>query len=131
MADRIEDRSLGELFSELSRETGTLVRKEVELASAELTAKARVAGANAGVAAAGGALAHAGFLVILAALVLGLAEMGVTPWLAAAIVGVLTAVAGYVLANRGIGNMRRTTIAPTQTMETLKETARWTTRQGA
>jgi drug/metabolite transporter (DMT)-like permease len=131
MADRQDNRSLGELLAELSRETGVLVRKEVELATTEMTAKATKAGADAGITAAGGALAHAGLLVLLGALVIGLAQLGVQPWLSALIVGVLTIGLGYMLINRGLANMRRTTVAPTQTIETLKENARWTTRQGA
>ena len=131
MADRKDERSLGELLAELSRETGVLVRKEVELATTEMTAKAKKAGADAGMMAAGGALAHAGLLVLLAALVIGLAQLGVTPWLSALVVGVVTIGFGYFMVNRGLTNMRRTTITPTQTVETLKENARWTTRQGA
>jgi drug/metabolite transporter (DMT)-like permease len=107
------------------------VRKEVELATTEMTAKARKAGADAAMMAAGGALAHAGLLVLLAALVIGLAQLGITPWLSALIVGVVTAGIGYMLVNRGKVSMRETSLAPTQTMESLKENARWTTRQGA
>ena len=131
MARIPDDRSLGDLFSELSRETGTLIRKELELATTEMTAKLRTAGAHAGIVAAGGALAHAGFLVLLAAIVIGLAQLGLTPWLAAFIVGVLTLGIGYLLANRGLAALRRTSIAPTKTIETLKENAQWTTRQRA
>lgn len=131
MADKLDNRSLGDLLAELSRETSTLVRKEVELATTEMSAKLKDAAANAGIAAAGGALMHAGLLVVLAALVIGLAQLGVTPWLSALIVGVLTAAVGYVLVTRGLTNMRRTPMAPTQTMETLKENARWTTGQRA
>jgi len=131
MADKLDNRSLGDLLAELSRETGTLVRKEVELASTEMTAKARRAAGHIGVTAAGGALAHAGLLVVLAAIVLALARMGVTPWLSAAIVGVVTIVIGYVLVNRGLSNLRKTSVMPTQAIEAMKENARWTTRQGA
>jgi Flp pilus assembly protein TadB len=131
MADRKDDRSLGELFAELSRETGQLVRKEVELATTEMTAKAKKAGAAAGVAAAGGALVHAGLLVMLAAVVIALAQLGISPWLSAVIVAVVTMIAGYLLVNRGLEQMRRTSVTPTQTIESLKETATWTTRQGA
>jgi xanthine/uracil permease len=130
MAQPQDDRSLGELLAELSRETGQLVRKEVELATTEMTAKAREAGANAGLTAAGGALAHAGLLVLLAMAVMGLAELGLQPWLAALIVGVLTIVIGYALVNTGLARMRRIG-APRQTIQSLKETAAWTTRQGA
>jgi len=48
MPDRKDDRSLGELFTELSRETAQLVRKEVELATTEMTSKAKSAATGAG-----------------------------------------------------------------------------------
>ena len=131
MAERKDERSLGELFAELSRETGQLVRKEVELAKTEMTAKARTAGAAAAVVAAGGALVHAGLLVLLAAIVIGLAQVGVTPWLSALLVALLTMGVGYLLVNRGRAQLQRTSVAPTQAIESLKETATWTTRQGA
>ena len=54
MPEKLDNRSLGDLFSELSRETGQLVRQEVELAKTEMTAQARQAGGYAGVAAAAG-----------------------------------------------------------------------------
>jgi drug/metabolite transporter (DMT)-like permease len=126
-----DNRSIGDLVAELSRETGVLVRKEVELAKTELTAKARQAGTHAATAAAGGALAHAGLLVVLAAIVVGLMQLGVTAWLAAAVVGVGTIVIGYVLFNKGLKALRGASVVPTQTLESLKEDATWTTRQGA
>jgi mannose/fructose/N-acetylgalactosamine-specific phosphotransferase system component IID len=131
MADRKDDRSLSDLFSELSRETAQLVRKEVELATVEMTTKARKAGAAASIAAAGGALIHAGLLVLLAAIVIGLAQVGVSPWLSALIVAILTMGVGYMLVNSGRAQLQRTSVAPTQAIESLKETASWTTRQGA
>jgi hypothetical protein len=131
MADPLDNRSIGDLFAELSRETSQLVRKEVELATTEMTAKARKAGGHIGVAAAGGALAHAGLLVFLAALVLGLSEMGVTPWLSALIISLVTIGVGYLLINRGTAGLKTTSVAPTRAMESLKEDAKWTTRQGA
>jgi hypothetical protein len=131
MATPSDDRSLGDLLAELSRETGQLVRKEIELATTEMTIKARKAGRDGAMMAAGGALLHAALLILLAALVIALAQLGVTPWLSALIVGLLTAGIGYMLVNRGRASMRQTSLAPTRTMESLKEDARWTTRQGA
>jgi len=125
-----DSRSLGELLADLSRETGVLVRKEVELATTELTAKAKEAITDAGITAAGGALAHAGFLVLLAAIVIGLARLGIEPWLSALIVAIVTIGIGYMLVNRGLSRMRRISPAPAQTIQTLKETAAWTTRHG-
>jgi hypothetical protein len=131
MADRPDDRSLGDLFAQLSRETAQLVRKEMELATTEMTAKAKRAGLHVGVAAMGGALAHAGLLMLLAALVLGLSQIGVTPWLSALIVSILTIGIGYMLVNRGMAALRTTDIVPTRAVESIKEDSRWTTRQGA
>jgi hypothetical protein len=126
-----DNRSLSELMAELSSETSRLVRKEVELATTEMTAKARVAGGHAATAAIGGALAHAGLLVLLAAIVIGLAQLGITPWLSAAIVAVATMAIGYVLVNKGAAGLRGTSVVPTQAINSLKEDAKWTTRQGA
>ncbi len=131
MARPQDDRSLGELFAELSRETGTLVRKEVELATTEMTAQARTAAAHVGTIAAGGALAHAGLLVLLAAFVIGLAQLGVTPWLSALIVALVTMGIGYALVSKGRASLSRANLAPKQTIETLKETATWQTRTPA
>jgi len=131
MAAPNDERSIGELFAELSRETSVLVRKEMELATTEMTAKVKTAGTHAAIVAAGGALVHAGLLVLLAAIVIALAQLGVAPWLSALIVAGVVMAVGYVLVTTGIGKMRATSLAPTQTMESLKETATWTTRTRA
>jgi hypothetical protein len=131
MQARADDRSLGELFAELSRETSELVKKEMELAKTEMTAKARAAGIQAGVVTAGGALVHAGLLVLLGAIVMALAALGLAAWLSALIVAVAVMGIGYMLVNKGLAKMRTTSIAPTQTMESLKENATWTSRTRA
>ena len=61
----------------------------------------------------------------------GLAQLGVTPWLSALIVALVTMGVGYALVNTGLSNLRRTSVAPTQTIETLKETSTWKTRTPA
>ena len=132
MSDRPTDnRSLGDLLAELSRETGQLVRKEVELATTEMTANVKRAAGHVGISAAGGALAHAGLLVLLAAIVLALSDMGIRPWLSALIVGVVTIMVGYLLVNKGLARLRTASVMPTRAIESVKEDARWTTRQGA
>lgn len=131
MATAADNRSLGDLMAELSRETGRLVQKEIELATTELSGKISDATRSVAVAAAGGALVHAGLLVFLAALVIGLAQLGVQPWLAAVIVAGVTMIAGYAFVRKGTSTLRRTRFAPQHTIETLKENAKWTTGQGA
>ena len=131
MARSQDERSLGELFAELSRETGVLVRKEVELATTEMTGKAKTAVIHVGTIAAGGALTHAGLLVLLAAFVIGLTQLGVTPFLSALIVALATMGIGYVLVSKGRASLSRANLAPTQTLTSLKETASWQTRTPA
>ena len=65
-----DERSLGELFAELSRETAALVRQEVALAKTELSEKAARLGRSASMVGIGGALGHAGLLTLIAALVI-------------------------------------------------------------
>ena len=125
MQTRKDDRSLGELFTELARETGTLVRQEVQLASTEMTHKASRAARDVGFLAVGGLVAYAGVLALLAAAVLGLTAAGLDAWLAALIVGIVVAVIGYALVQRGLSALKRESLAPRQTVETLKEDAQW------
>lgn len=124
-----DNRSLGDLFSELSRETTTLVRQEVDLAKTELTQKAVEVGKDVGFLAAGALVAYAGFLTLVAMIVIGLAQLGVTWWISALIVGVVVLAVGGVLAMMGINNLKRQSLAPTQTIETLQEDAQWAKNQ--
>lgn len=118
-----DDRSLGDLFADLSRETTTLLRQEISLASVEMGQKASAVGKDVGFLAIGGAVAYAGFLAFLAACILALDGILHVPWLAALIVALIVLVIGYVLVRRGLDNLRRTSLAPTQTLESLREDA--------
>ncbi len=125
MRRRSEDRSLGELFGDLARQLTTLVRQEIDLARTELTSKAGSIGRDIAFLLAGGAVAYAGFLGILAALVLALVALGLPAWLAALIIGGVVAVIGYLLVRRGLEALRREDLTPTRTIQTLKEDAEW------
>jgi hypothetical protein len=128
MQERKDERSIGELLSDLARETGTLVRQEVELARTEMTQKATQVGKELGVLGVGGVLAHAAVLTLIAALVLGLSSW-VDLWLSALIVGLVVGIAGYVLIQRGLGALKRIDLAPRATIETLKEDQEWVKEQ--
>ena len=119
-----DDRSLGELFSELAQETSTLVRQEVSLAKTEMTQKASTAGRHIGILAAGGAVAYAGLLAILAGII-ALLNAVMPLWVAALLVGIVVAVVGYLLVRRALDTLKREDFAPRETIETLKEDQRW------
>jgi uncharacterized membrane protein len=123
-----EQRSLGELFSELATETGTLVRKEVELAKVEMTAKAKSAGRDAALVAAGGSVAMLGVMALLAALILALSTL-IPLWVAALLVGAVVTGAGGALVVSGIRAFKGMTVAPRETMQTLEENKRWLKEQ--
>jgi xanthine/uracil permease len=123
-----EERSLGELFSDLSRETSTLVRHEVDLARTEITQKASKVGKDVGTLAVGGAIAYAGFLAILAAVIIILASF-IPWWLSALIVGLVVAVIGYFLVQKGLNDLKRQDMAHKQTIETVKEDTEWAKQQ--
>ena len=129
MAQLREERSLGDLFSDLARETSTLVRQEVQLAKAELTHSATEAGRGVAMLAAGGLVAYAGLLFVLLAIVYGLIETGMDPWLSALIVGLVVLAIGAVLLLRGRESLKPANLAPTKTVESLKEDKAWAQEQ--
>lgn len=124
-----DERSLGELFADLSRETSELVREEVALAKTEMTHKASEVGKDMGFLAVGGAVVYAGFLAIIAAIIVGLGQLGMTWWLSAGIVGIVVAAIGAFLVWKGMESLKRTNLAPTKTLDTLKEDATWAKEQ--
>jgi hypothetical protein len=119
-----DERSLGELFSELTREISTLTRQEVALAKTELSAKIGGVGRDLGLVAAGGAVAYAGFLILLAFVVLLLGTV-MSLWLAALIVGVIVTAIGGWLVWKYWTAFTKVNPTPTETMQTLKEDGRW------
>jgi membrane protein len=81
-----QDKPLGELVQDLSRQTSTLIRQEMRLAQAELAEKGRHAGKGAGMFGGAGLVALYGVGALIAAAILGLATM-LEPWIAAAAIG--------------------------------------------
>lgn len=128
MTNRSDERSLGELIAELSRETSALVRHEIELAKTEMSEKAQELAKNVGLLVVGGAVVYAALLFVLAALAIGLAEF-VSPWLSVLIVGVVVGLIGYFLVQKGLGALRQTNLVPQKTIETLKEDKQWAQQQ--
>ena len=129
MAQLRDERSLGDLFSDLSRETTTLVRQEIQLAKAELTQSATEAVRGIGMLVAGGVVAYAGLLFLLLAIVFGLIEAGWDAWLSALVVGLVVVVIGAVLVLRARESLKPANLAPRRTVETLKEDQEWAKEQ--
>jgi hypothetical protein len=122
-------KSLGELFSDLTRETAMLVRQEVALARAEIGQKASRMGKDVGMIAAGGAVAYAGLIVLLFGVALGLVALGMAPWVAYLLVGLVVGAIGGLMAWQGMSGLKHTDPMPRETVETVKEDARWAKEQ--
>jgi uncharacterized membrane protein YqjE len=119
------DRSLGELFSDLSQQTGDLIRKEMRLARVELREKLSDVGKQAMMIGVAAAFGLAAVVTIAAAITLLLIELGVVAWLAAAITAAVMGLTAYLLAQSGMSALRRKSIAPVETIHSLKETTQW------
>ena len=119
------DRPVGDLVKELSEQTSTLVRKEMELAKAELALKGKKAGAGAGMFGGAGLFGFFAFACLTATFILALAT-AVTPWLAALIVtAVYGAIAG-VLALQGRNKVQEATPpVPERALDSTKEDVEW------
>lgn len=123
-----EERSLGDLFSELAGETSTLVRQEVALAQVELTQKATVVGKNVGFLVVGGAVGYAALLAVLAAVIIGLSHF-IPAWASALVVGAAVGIAAYLLITKALAALKNADLTPRQTVNTLKEDAQWLKNQ--
>jgi hypothetical protein len=90
-----------------------------------MTTKASRAGRGAAMVGAGGAVAYAGFLALVAAVIGLLIEAGVDLWIAALIVGIALAAIGGFLAYTGQNTIKRTSLAPERTIQTIQDDAEW------
>jgi len=119
------ERPTGELFRQLSDQTTTLVKQEIELAKLELQEKGKKAGVGAGMFGGAGALGLYALGALTATIILALATF-LPGWVAALIVTVVYGAIAGVLALRGKAKVKQATPpVPEQAVETTKEDARW------
>ncbi|HEX5576217.1 MAG TPA: phage holin family protein [Gemmatimonadales bacterium] len=130
MAELKQDRSIGELFGQLSQDMTLLVRQEVQLARTEMSDKLSRLAANLISVAAGGFVAYLGGLALVAAVILALRDLAnISLAVSALIVGAVLAVIGWVMLQRGVKEMKRVDLAPRRTVETLKDDVQWAKEQ--
>ena len=123
--EELRERPIGDLVKQLASQTSTLVRQELDLAKAEMTQKASIAGKGAGLL---GGAAVVGLLAagaLTACLILVLSE-AMDAWLAALIVAVVMGAVAAALGLAGRNKVREATPpVPEQTVETVKEDVEW------
>jgi uncharacterized membrane protein YqjE len=117
----LSDRSVPELLRELSDQTATLVRHELDLAKVEMTEKGKQAGIGAGMFGAAGVVGLYALGALTAAVILAL-SLAMSGWLAALIVAVVYGAVAGVLALTGRNRVQRgVPPTPEQTVQTVKE----------
>ena len=125
-----EERSIGELFGELSQDMALLVRQETQLAKTEMQQKLSKVTTDLAALATGGIVAYLGGLALTAFLILLLIDpIGLEPWLSALIVGAVLGIAGWVMLQRGLKELKRTDPTPRRTVETIKDDIQWAKEQ--
>jgi uncharacterized membrane protein YqjE len=116
--------SFGELLGELANNSAALVRDEIELARQEMTEKVGMLRTGITISAIGLVISLVAVLTLTAAAVIGLAHF-VGAGISALIIGAALAFIGVITACVGNAQIRRTSLKPAQTIETLEEDRKW------
>ena len=111
---------VADLLGQLGGDIAGLVRKEAELARAEVSEKLNSAGKAVADVAAGGLLLVAALLVLLQALVLALSKLMDPIW-ASLLVGLVVAGVGYMLVRTGMKAISLDGLKPDRTARQLKK----------
>ena len=125
--------SIPGLLRELRDDTTTLFRQEVALAKTELKENVSKLGGKLAQLAVGGFVAYAGLIVLLiglgqllgALLIRAGLDENLAVWLAPTVVGLLVALIGWMMVSKAKKAMAQADLAPTQTMESLRESKEW------
>jgi hypothetical protein len=127
--NELRDRPTGELLRELSNQTTTLVKQELDLAKAELQEKGKQAGVGAGMFGGAGIFGVGAFAALTAGVIAALSE-AMDTWLAALIVAVVYAAVAGVMAMTGKKKVKEAAPPiPEQAKDSVKEDMEWAKTQ--
>ena len=114
------DRSLGQIFKELTADVSTLFRSEVALLKLEIKDTVAKLGGGIALFAAAAALAIFGLGFIFVTIVLALVALGLSPWLSALIVTIVLFIAAGVLAMMGKKKFAEVNFVPDESVRQIK-----------
>jgi len=123
-----DEPTLGDLFSSLTEDLSTLIRKEVDLARTETTEKVTRATRSVVSMVAGGMIAYAGLIALIIAVIVGLSRF-MPLWLSALIVGIVVIVIGAIMISSGRSSLAKMSVVPEKTVESMKENTEWAKEQ--
>jgi MFS family permease len=128
-SEELRERPIGDLVKQLAGQTSTLVRQEIDLAKAEMSEKAGIAGKGAGMFSGAAVVGLLAAGALTACVILALSK-AVPDWLAALIVALVLGAVAAVLALQGRDRIRAATPpVPEKTVETVKEDVEWAKSQ--
>jgi apolipoprotein N-acyltransferase len=117
-------RSVPDLLGDLIAQATTLMRQEVQLARAEISENVSSVGTAIGAMAVGGILLLAALVILLQAAVAALVEYaGLPATIAALIVGVVVALAGYIALHGAVRRLKSATLVPHRTATQISRDA--------
>jgi hypothetical protein len=119
---RTPERTIGQLVADATHDVSSIVRNEITLAKAEISADAKVAGKGAGMFAGAGVLGFLGLVLLLFAAAYGLVAAGLATWLAFLIVAVVLFIVAGVLALVGKKAVGKVKGRPERTIASTQET---------
>ena len=123
MLPRDETRSVSALISEAFEQVSTLVRGEVNLAQAEMTAKAKSAAVGAGLIGGAALLVLPAIVLLLMALAALLTRAGVPDALSDLIAAIVGFAVSGILAYVGLERLRADSLKPNRTIVQLQKDA--------
>ncbi len=122
MSDPIK-KSTTDMLGDALGHVSALVRKEVDLARAEMSENLKKAGVAIGMIVGAVIVALTALNVLSAALVAALTEAGLDAGWSALIIGVIFAVIAFVMANKGVNDLKLSSLAPSRTAKNVKRDA--------
>lgn len=120
MATGQDTRSIGELLRDLGSDTADLIRQELLLVRTEITTKVQKSLAALVTMLAGGLLAFVALIVLLGAVVDGLASAGLERWVAELIVGGSVTLGGFILVRVGQKVLAASSLTPERTASSVR-----------
>ena len=124
-APAYSERSLVDLFRDLSQQAYLLIRQEVALAKTEVSEQASAMMTDAIWIGTGALLIHMALGTAIAAIVLALGAAGMPLPVAAGLVAALLLIVGGIVVQWRVSGMRRRRSGPTRVLHEIKETGQW------
>jgi hypothetical protein len=129
MATANYNRSIPDIFADLINQLTTLLRKEGQLARAEVSEKISQAGAGLAFIVVGAVLLTPALVVLFDAAVAALVAADIAAHWAALIVGGTALVIGLILLTLGLSRLKAERFVPNKTLHQLQEDARMAKQQ--